>query len=958
MRANSALFSLVAAGMFFGVCSRAIASGQPMFFRGLNLNGPPVKIDGHLWEGEDAQWYRCQDRAFENQNVILLKETDAARASMIRSSRWGGNQVELLDVPQGDYSVFLYLWEDNNPETFSLFLNGREVAKNYNSGPQGHWERLGPWLAHVTNGTIRLTSRGGAANFSGIEIWKGDYRERSSAKLTPENLAFFESRIRPLLIKHCYECHSVDAETVEGGLLVDSRSALQRGGGRGPVIIPGDPNHSLLIEAVRYGNEDLAMPPEGKLGNAEIADLEKWVAIGAPDPRTAPTLLIREEMDLERAKHFWSLNPVSHPRPPDVQHPDWPANELDHFILAAIEGHGLKPAPPADKQTLIRRATFDLTGLPPTPEEIDAFLADSSAGAFSRVIERLLSSPQYGERWGRHWMDVIRYADSAGDNSDFPIPQMYRYRNWIIDAFNRDLPYDQFIREQLAGDLLGGETIEKARKRIIATGYLANSRRFGSRVDDYPQHLTIEDTIDNLGRAFLATTLNCSRCHNHKFDPITQEDYYALYGIFHSTRYPWPGIELEQKQRDLVPLAPADEVARALDVRRKQQAQFDAAVKLLDQQRKAAQGDKQKDLEKQWKQAKERAKKNAKTPLPFEQAYAVAEGSRIEDCAVQIKGDPTKLGPIVHRRFPKMLGGMSLPEDDQSSGRLALANWIADPGNPLTARVIVNRIWLYHFGQGLVPTPNDFGRQGKAPTHPELLDWLARRFIDSGWSIKELHRHIMLSRTYQQSSQRSPVSQDKDPANIWLSAFPRCRLDAESIRDSLLVLGGHLDGSPGGPHPFPPQTDWKFTQHNPFKAVYETNRRSVYLMTQRIQRHPYLAIFDGADPSASTPQRLTSTTPLQALYLLNDPFVHEQAQGFAKQLIARKPNDEERIQLAYRMAFGRMPAGDEQAVGMGFIAEVREALQQAGIPIQDLDLQIWQAYCRSLFRLNEFVYID
>jgi hypothetical protein len=944
--------------MLFGVCTSTHATERPAFFRGLNLNGPPVKIDGNLWEGKDARWYRCQDRAFENQSVPLLDAPDAARASMIRSSRWGGNQVELLDVPKGEYSVFLYLWEDNNPETFSIFLNGREVAKNYVSGPQGHWERLGPWPVQVSGGTIRLSSRGGAANFSGVEVWKGDYSGHPSVELTPENIAFFESRIRPLLIKHCYECHSVDAETVEGGLQVDSKSALEHGGGRGPAIVPGDLDHSVLIEAIRYQNDNLAMPPDGKLSVAEIADLEKWVAMGAPDPRDKLTLAIREELDLNRAKEFWSLQPIAKPQPPDVRQRSWPANDLDRFILSQMEDQGLSPAAPAEKQTLIRRATFDLTGLPPTPDEIDAFLKDSSAGAFARVVERLLNSPRYGERWGRHWMDVIRYADSAGDNSDFPIPQMYRYRNWIIDAFNRDLPYDQFIREQLAGDLIGGETTEQARQRIIATGYLANSRRFGSRVDDYPQHLTIEDTLDNLGRAFLATTLNCARCHNHKFDPITQADYYALYGIFHSTRYPWPGIELEQKQRDLVPFASADEVARVREERRKGQAQLDAQVKQLDQERKAASKDEQKDLEKRWKEAKDKAKKYAKTPLPFEQAYAVAEGHRIEDCAIQIKGDPAKLGPVVHRRFPQMLGGMNLPEDDPTSGRLALANWIADPQNPLTARVMVNRIWLYHFGEGIVSTTNDFGRQGKPPTHPQLLDWLATRFIDSGWSIKEMHRLIMLSNTYQQASQRSERSLEKNPSNTWLSAFPRRRLDAESIRDTLLMLGGHLDETRGGPHPFPPQTEWNFTQHHPFKAIYETNRRSVYLMTQRIQRHPYLAIFDGADPSASTPKRLTSTTPLQALYLLNDPFVHEQAQGFAQQLMAWEGSEGDRIARAYRLALGRQPTRDEQSSGLTFLAQVRAALEQANVPSQELAGQSWQAFCRALFRLNEFVYID
>lgn len=952
------LFRITSLSLVVGLFRAAPAAETAVFFRGLNLNGPPVQIDGHAWEGKDATWYRCQDKAFENQHVELQARTDADRTRMIRSSRWGGNKIELIDVPAGRYTVFLYLWEDNNSETFDIALNGRQVEKNHKSGAAGHWEKLGPWPVDVRDGVIQLTSQGGAANFSGIEVWKGNYSGPAPAELTPENVAFFESRIRPLLIKHCYECHSVKSETVEGGLLVDSRAGLQKGGGRGAAISPRDPEHSLLMEAVRYRNDDLAMPPGGKLSETEIADLENWVALGAPDPRDEQTVLVRQQADLAKAREFWSLQPIADPAVPSVQQADWPLNDLDRFILAELERRQLQPARPADKQTLIRRVTFDLIGLPPTPDEIDAFLADNSPQAFRTVVERLLASPHYGERWGRYWLDVVRYADTAGDNSDFPIPQMYRYRNWVIEAFNRDLPYDQFVREQLAGDLLGGETTEAARERTIATGYIANSRRFGSRVDDYPQHLTIEDTLDNLGRTFLGTTLNCARCHNHKFDPVTTEDYYALYGIFHSTRYPWPGIELEQKQRDLVPLASPDEVNRVLSERKKQQEELDAAARRLEKARDAAKGDEREQLDKQWKAARDEAAKFAKTPLPYEQAYAVAEAARIEDVAIQQKGDPEKPGPVVPRRFLMMLGGAALPESDHSSGRLALANWLTDPANPLPARVMVNRIWLYHFGQGLVPTPNDFGRQGKPPTHPQLLDWLARRFISSGWSIKEMHRLVLLSRTYQQSSQSDVRAEEQDPANELLASFPRRRLDAEAIRDALLALGGNLDPTPGGPHPFPPQTEWKFTQHNPFKAVYETNRRSVYLMTQRIQRHPYLAIFDGADPSASTPRRLTSTTPLQALYLLNDPFVHDQAQGLAKRLLASQPGEPARLDLAYRLVLGRTPTPEERASGLLFLAQVRSALQQDGVPINQLDPQSWQALCRALFRLNEFVYLD
>ncbi|HVW02251.1 MAG TPA: DUF1553 domain-containing protein, partial [Planctomycetaceae bacterium] len=501
------------------------------------------------------------------------------------------------------------------------------------------------------------------------------------------------------------------------------------------------------------------------------------------------------------------------------------------------------------------------------------------------------------------------------------------YRDWVISAINADMPYDQFVRAQLAGDLLPAESDAQHRGQIIATGYIANARRFGSRVSDYPQHLTIEDTLDNLGRTFLGLTVNCARCHDHKFDPITSEDYYALYGIFHSTRYPWPGIELEQKQRDLVPLVDAAEAEAVRQAHRKRQDELDGEVKRLEKERDASKGEDRTKLEKQVQQARSAAEKHSRSSLSYEQAYAVAEGAVIEDVRVQQKGDPAKPGKKVPRRFLMVLGGTALAADDHTSGRRQLAEWIVDRQNPLTARVMANRIWADHFGRGIVPTPNDFGKQGKPPTHPELLDWLAMQFMEGNWSQKSMHRLIMLSRTYQLAGRQSAEGQEHDPANELLSAFPRRRLDAESIRDTLLALGGNLASPPGGPHPFPPQTEWGFTQHHPFKAVYDTQCRSVYLMTQRIQRHPYLAIFDGPDPSASTPLRVASTTPLQALYLMNDPFLHEQSQRFASRVLADRPEVASRIERGYLLALGRPPDAEELVASRQFLEQVRSQLQ-------------------------------
>jgi mono/diheme cytochrome c family protein len=877
----------------------AAAADDP-FFRAINLNGDPVTIDGYSWEGKDAARIDIDAKAFENQSVKLVPETDADRPKMVRSSRWGEVDIALKEVPSGSYKVWIYVWEDNDAESFAVSLNGREVAK-YKSGPAGKWDKLGPWPVRVANGEIRLTTSGGAANISGIEVHRAG-REKPTA----DGIAHFEKRIRPLLVKHCYSCHSAEAEEVEGGLRVDTRDAIDEGGYTGPALEPGNPDASLIIKAVRYKDEDLQMPPEGKLSDEEIAELEAWVKAGAPDPREA-TMLAKPTTP-PKADH-WSLKPVVAQPLPTIKDATWPRSPVDVFIRAKQEARSVMPAAEATREALIRRATFDFTGLPPTPQEIDAFLSDNSPDAFERVVDRLLAAPQYGERWGRHWLDVVRYADTAGDNSDYPIPQMYHYRDWVIAALNRDLPYDQFVIQQLAGDLLAPsesnkETADERRDRIIATGYLANAKRFGSYEDKrYPWHLTIEDTIDNLGRTFLGLTVNCARCHDHKFDPLTAEDYYALYGFFQSTRYPWPGIELDQKQRDLVKLDSGEMV------------------------------------------------------------YAVAESAnkgrqRLGNAAIQIKGDPERPGREVPRRFISVLGGQTLPEGEKSSGRLQLARWIADAANPLTARVIVNRVWHYHFGRGIVATPSDFGRQGMPPTHPELLDYLSAKFVEGGWSLKAMHRRIATSAVYRQSTDALAANVAIDADNELLGHFRRRRLDAESLRDAMLLVSRRLDHSTAGPHPFPEEKTWKFTQHNPFKTTYATNRRGVYMMTPRIQRDPFLALFDGADSNASTDRRTTSTTSLQALYFLNAPFVHEQSQFAAEQLLKTSKKDRDRVIAVYRDYFGRPANDDEVQAAIEYLAQVDKALADANAGESDRKKQKWASLIRALWMSNEFVYIN
>jgi len=804
-----------------------------------------------------------------------------------------------------------------------------------------------------------------------------------------EDVAFFEKKIRPVLVEHCYECHSSGAKVLEGSLSVESPAALRKGGDQGPAIVPGDLDQSLLIRAIRYEDDDLQMPPKAALPEEVVADFETWVKRGAPDPREEVVSGRKYAVDIGEAKSRWPFTPPTDPTVPAVQRTDWPKNDIDRFVLAKLEQQGLAPVADADKRILIRRVTYDLIGLPPSPEDVAEFLADDSPEALQKVVERLLASPQYGERWGRHWLDVVRYADTAGDNSDYPVPQLYRYRNWVIASLNEDKPYDQFIREQIAGDLLPYQSEDQRRSQIVATGYLASARRFGSVKDDYPQHLTIEDTIDNLGRAFLGLSVSCARCHHHKFDPITTDDYYAIYGFLQSTRYPWPGIELDKKQRDLVPLATAEEVEKPRAERDEQRKQLGERVEELERQKEASgkeiaelkkqveqlsdseQQSERKEKEQKLEQLKQQEDKLRKeidktkkerndlndALLPLEHAYAVAEG-KPANAKIQMKGDPKRLGVEVPRRIPVVFGGSVVPEQEQGSGRRQLADWLASPDNPLTARVMVNRIWQGHFGRGLVPTPNDFGKQGKPPTHPELLDYLARRFVDSGWSIKQMHRLIVMSRTYQMSSADSPAALTIDPGDDLLWRQNRRRMDAESLRDTLLALGGNLDLSMAEGHPFPPPREWDFTQHKQFRAIYETNRRSIYLMSQRIQRHPFMAIFDGPDTGASTGSRMTSTTTLQALYLLNDPFVHQQSAKLAERLRSARSEDRDRIALAYELVFARTATDEEQSLAIDYLAKTRDKLAAVGVKDQERDVQAWESLVRGLLRTNEFIYLD
>ena len=1228
--------------------------------------------------------------------------------------------------------------------------------------------------------------------------------------------ALFESSIRPVLVDTCFRCHG--GERVSGGLRVDSREAFLAGGDSGPAIVAGDPASSLLIQAIARHDDVSAMPPEldKALRPEQVAAFERWVAAGAAWPEVTGTFEV---------EGHWAFQTVADPAPPPVVDGAWCRTPIDRFIRARQEEAGLAPLPAADRRTLIRRATFDLTGLPPTPAEIEAFLTDPAPDAFEKVVERLLATEAYGERWARHWLDVVRYADTAGETADYPVPVAWRYRNYCVDAFNRDLPYDEFLRQQLAGDILAAEgPAEAYAERVAATGFLAISRRFGFDSEKY-HHLTIQDTIDTVGQSIMALSLGCARCHDHKFDAVSLRDYYGLYGIFESSRYPFPGSEQKQRVRALAPLEPpgpdarrfrdyearvaglagelaaldrpvpaatlrsvtdldgdfelqapagggsygvlvppwryegpiavtaaaqspfkniypggrcgvsiaagagpyrctqavhgatlageavflnldlrlpapppeaiglhrftvtdaggstidvvlgsgslslrsggaahdlgplptgewinfqlvidasartiagqwgspgalhsfgpfplssgitgrvttvelaslaepatadapaapldcdnlalqstpippvslerpaaiAGPDAKALRTRLRELAGHDgdlemqtagappaapwnpgpASVVRLDARAQSpftnlyALGrlglqlpsraeydgfglalppippDKEGHLHigfdirpgkrtgdgagtwrysighgpgpspaielffddaafftrdgqvtspvgaiaaERWHQVQlvlDLAKRTytglllsegTSTPFsgplaagwdgtidytfidsyghvgglrpaldvdnfvvsstphrpldhpadapasaagrdeeiaaikgtlaalearadslaaelrlllaegPVPMAYAMAEGTPA-DARIQRRGEPDDPGDTVPRGFIAVLGDAALPATTTGSGRLELADWLTRPSHPLTARVMVNRIWQHHFGRGLVATPNDFGVRGRPPTHPELLDRLATDFVRGGWSIKAIHRQILASAVWQQATARTDDGATTADARTFYVGFERRRLSAEEIRDAILAVSGRLDRSRGEGHPFPPSYEWGYSQHGPFGAVYDHDRRSLYLMTGRLKRHPFLALFDGADPNASTADRLGTTVPTQALFFLNDPLVHGAAETWAGRLEGESPDRRRRIEAATLAAMGRSADSTDVAAAERFLATYAAALREGASDVTEAaaDHEALAAWLRTLLAGNEFLHVD
>lgn len=812
---------------------------------------------------------------------------------------------------------------------------------------------------------------------------------------------FFESKIRPLLTERCGRCHF--GSNAKGGVRLDGPTGKDAAYDPN-VLVPGQPDQSPLIRAVEHSG-DAKMPPNSKLDQAQISDLKKWIAQGAYWPRAKATSSSRANVD------HWAFKAVTKPKLPAVRNEDWPRSPIDRFVLAKLEAAGLQPVADADPTTLLRRVHFDLVGLPPTPEEADAFLADRRPDAFERLVDRLLESPRYGERWGRHWMDVVRYADTAGDNADYPIPEARLYRDYIIDSFNADVPYDRFVREQLAGDLIASTNDSAdgsaARNRIVATGFLALSRRYATAPYEF-WHLTLEDAIDTVGQGLLAMTFRCARCHDHKFDPISMRDYYALYGIFDSTRLPWAGGEefqsksaprmhfvslsdpsavaiatsrneqrkralkasIEQFEKNhplLKEIASLDGQVAALDRKIVDAAKAATSAtelrserKKLDERRKKAKKELQSKLQAERDELRLRERGNLPPEIPV--AYAAVDGTP-GNARVQQRGNPETLGQEVARGDLSGLPfGKRLAIGSNESGRKQLAEWLTSTDHPLTARVIVNRIWMWHMGKGLVATPSNFGTRGLPPSHPELLDHLASEFMANGWSIKKLHRAILKSRTWQLASTGGARQWSADPENRLYWRMDRRRLDAEAIRDAALAVAGPADGldlARPGPHPFPPLHRWNWTQHNPFREIYPSRHRSVYLMTPRLQRHPYLALFDGPDTNATTGARSQSTVPLQALYLMNGDEATARAKALANRILHRETEATESasIELAYRLVYCRLPMPEETKAAKDYLTRYARANDKAGNP-EKARLAAWTSWCRTLLASNEFVYID
>lgn len=798
----------------------------------------------------------------------------------------------------------------------------------------------------------------------------------SAAEKQPneQQIQFFEAKIRPLLIKHCYDCHGADEQ--ESGLRVDTFKGIAQGGKAGSLLVPGKPEQSLLITAVKYQASDLQMPPDEKLSKQEIEDLTNWVKMGAPYPNADLSLLRpsseKGKYDLEKEREFWSFQPVKKPALPAVKQKDWVKTPIDQFVLSKLEQVGLSPAKPADKRTLIRRTTFDLTGLPPTPEEIDDFLNDSTPQAFEKVVDRLLASPQYGEHWARHWLDVARYADSNGLDENVAYGTAWKYRDYVVNALNKDKPYDLFLKEQLAGDLLEpAKDVAERNERLIATGFLLLGPKVLAEVDKTKMEMDIiDEQINTIGVSLLGLTLGCARCHDHKFDPISANDYYGLAGILKSTKIMESYKTIGRWNENSLATEADLKVQSEWDQKIKAEEDQIAALVKSENQRLQTEGGKEFKLPKKPEpsyskeaQAQLKALRDQVASLKKERPEVpTAMGAterEIVDVPIHIRGSHLTLGETVPRHVPVVLSQQpQKPFSKEQSGRLKFAEWLVSRDHPLASRVIVNRIWRWHFGKGIVSTPDNFGKLGAKPTNQPLLDWMAASLMDQGWSLKKLHRMILLSNTWQMSSEWNEKSAGIDPENRLMWRADVRRLDAESIRDSILAVSEGLDLKMGGSLLNVKNRAFVFNHESKDGVTYDFNRRSIYLPVIRNHLFGMFMLFDYSDASVLNGNRSSTTVAPQALFLLNSHLVEEASQRMADEVLHQTAlSPEQKIQELFLKSFGRLPSEIEVRKSLQFLDELEKDLQAEQADSEKRIHRSWQVLCQSLFSASEFIYL-
>lgn len=810
-----------------------------------------------------------------------------------------------------------------------------------------------------------------------------------------EHVEFFEKKIRPVLVKHCYDCHSADAAkagVLAGGLQLDTREGSRRGGDTRAAVVPGKPDESLLLAAIKH-EQDLEMPPQGgPLSPSVLQDFEKWISMGAPDPRDGKPIAIG--IDFAKAREFWSLRPVLRPATPKVRDDTWPRGDLDRLVLQRREKMELQPAGDALRPVLLRRLFFDLIGLPPTPAELRSL----HSLPIEQVVDQLLGSPHFGERWGRHWLDVARFAESNGRARNMAWHHAWRYRDWVIDALNADLPYDQFIAQQIAGDLLPAEDSTQRDRQIIATGFLALGPK---SLEELNRELFLMDAIDEqidiISRGILGLSVSCARCHDHKFDPVPTADYYSLVGILRSTDTLYGigpmGIKGVNDSALAVIGPDASELTGPA-------AEHLESVKVQTQNRNTARSDRyrvvrrvadskgqlakpgadKEGLEKEiarmeaeiknWddrikQMDEELAALVANAPAQPQFAMGVRDHAEPSNSAIRVRGEPTNLGDRVPRGVLRAIEVADLPEIGESeSGRLQLAMWLTSHENPLTARVMVNRIWQHLFGRGLVDTPDDFGLTGSPPSHPLLLDYLAARFMDQNWSVKKLIREIVLSRTYQLSSDIVGNGPELDPDNVLLWHMPLRRLEVEPLRDALLAVSGRLNRErPVGSviQQIGVFDDYEFNfQVKLTPEMIRSDRRTVYLPLVRGSLPEMLALFDFADPNALVGKRDETTVPSQALFLMNSPTMIEFATDTADRLLLdTNMDDAQRLGMLYELALSRQPTLAEQQVALSYLGGEQGLLEGSSQPRgeAEIDRQAWIGVCHAVLASNEFRHV-